>query len=65
MAAVPPVNRDGLRRTTAPALLCAHARSLPDAIAFRSKHLGLYRERTWRDYAAGRARRARRWPRSA
>ncbi|MFN0306160.1 MAG: AMP-dependent synthetase/ligase [Burkholderiales bacterium] len=40
-----------LRRHTAPGLLAAHARTKPDAIAFRSKHLGLYRERTWRDYA--------------
>ena len=45
------VTRDALRRTTAPALLCARARSLPDRVAFRSKHLGIYRERTWRDYA--------------
>ena len=31
---------------------CASApRGRPTAIAFRSKHLGLYRERTWRDYA--------------
>ncbi len=51
MSAVQPVTRDGLRRTTAPALLCAHARSLPDAVAFRGKHLGLYRERSWHDYA--------------
>jgi long-chain acyl-CoA synthetase len=43
--------RDTLRRQTAPALLCERARSNPDAIAFRSKKLGVYRERTWRDYA--------------
>ena len=45
------VSRDALRRTTAPALLCERARSTPDDVAFRSKHLGLYRERTFRDYA--------------
>ena len=37
---------------TAPGLLAARARSAPDSVAFRSKHLGLYRERTWRDYAS-------------
>jgi long-chain acyl-CoA synthetase len=53
MSAVPtPLGRESLRRTTAPALLCAHARSKPEAIAFRSQHRGLYRERRWRDYAA-------------
>jgi long-chain acyl-CoA synthetase len=41
-----------LRRTTAPALLVGHARRKPDGVAFRSKHLGVYRERTWRDYAS-------------
>ena len=40
-----------LRQTTAPALLCALARDCPDRVALRSKHRGLYRERTWRDYA--------------
>ena len=50
-AAAITVTRDALRRTTAPALLCERARSLPDQIAFRSKHLGIYRERSWRDYA--------------
>ncbi len=42
---------EGLRRKTAPQLLCERAAATPDAVAFRSKHLGLYRERTWRDYA--------------
>lgn len=37
--------------STAPGLLAERARSAPDKVAFRSKHLGLYRERTWRDYA--------------
>jgi long-chain acyl-CoA synthetase len=41
-----------LRGKTAPQLLAEHARAKPDAVAFRSKHRGLYRERTWRDYAA-------------
>ena len=40
-----------LRAKTAPGLLAEHARAKPDTVAFRSKHLGLYRERTWRDYA--------------
>lgn len=51
--------RDELRRTTAPALLCAHARAKRPGVAFRSKHLGVYRERTWPDYAALVARAAR------
>jgi long-chain acyl-CoA synthetase len=41
-----------LRSKTAPGLLAEHARRKPDAVAFRAKHLGLYRERTFRDYAA-------------
>ncbi len=45
------VDRDRLRRTTAPHLLCERARSTPDSVAFRSKHFGIYRERRWRDYA--------------
>ncbi|MSQ19612.1 MAG: long-chain fatty acid--CoA ligase [Betaproteobacteria bacterium] len=46
-----------LRNQTAPGLLALHARAKPASVAFRSKHLGLYRERTWRDYSvlAGRA----------
>jgi long-chain acyl-CoA synthetase len=45
------VDRDRLRRTTAPRLLCERTREMPDSIAFRSKHFGVYRERSWRDYA--------------
>ena len=41
-----------LREKTAPRLIAEHARQTPDAVAFRAKKLGLYRERTWRDYAA-------------
>ncbi len=48
-----------LRRTTAPALLLERARTEPDAIAFRSKAFGLYRERTWAQYARMVARTAR------
>ena len=44
--------RTRLRRTTAPHLLCERARTMPDSVAFYSKHLGIYRERRWRDYAA-------------
>jgi len=45
------VTPEALRQTTAPALLCALARDCAARVAFRSKHRGLYRERTWRDYA--------------
>jgi long-chain acyl-CoA synthetase len=51
MAGTGAVDRDTLRRTSAPALLCERARSAPREVAFRSKHLGVYRERTFRDYA--------------
>jgi long-chain acyl-CoA synthetase len=53
------LDREALRRKSAPLLLCERARSTPGAIALRSKHLGLYRERTWSDYAALVARAAR------
>jgi long-chain acyl-CoA synthetase len=33
-------------------LLAERARREPDAVAYRAKHLGLYQERTWRQYAA-------------
>jgi len=51
MSAPDPIDRDALRRTTAPRLLCERARQTPETMAFRSKHLGLYRERTWREFA--------------
>ncbi len=41
-----------LRRTTAPALLVERARREPDGIAYRAKKLGIYHQRTWRDYAS-------------
>jgi long-chain acyl-CoA synthetase len=44
--------RDVLRRKTAPGLLVERARQRPDGIAYRAKKLGVYRERTWREYAA-------------
>src|SRR5262245_44517303 len=59
MTAAQPVDREALRRTTAPRRLCERARRTPDSVAFRSKHLGLYRERCWRDYAGMVARAAR------
>jgi len=59
MAAFETVTRDALRRRTAPALLCERALRTPDEIAFRSKHCGIYRERSWRDYARLVARTAR------
>jgi len=48
-----------LRRKTAPGLIADRARTSPAGVAFRSKHLGLYRERTWSGYAALVARAAR------
>jgi long-chain acyl-CoA synthetase len=42
---------EDLSRSNALRLLVQHARTRPTAVAFRSKHLGLYRERTWREYA--------------
>src|SRR5262252_8794097 len=59
MTATPPVDREALRRKSAPLLLCERARAMLDAVAFRAKHLGLYRECSWRDYAARVARTAR------
>jgi long-chain acyl-CoA synthetase len=48
-----------LRRTTAPALLLERARQSGNDVAFRAKRLGIYRERTWRDYAEMVARTAK------
>jgi len=48
-----------LRGKTAPGLIAERARREPDAVAYRAKHLGLYRERSWKDYAALVARAAR------
>ncbi|MBI3513644.1 MAG: AMP-binding protein, partial [Proteobacteria bacterium] len=45
------IDVEALRRSTAPALLVERARRAPDAVAFRAKQRGRYRERTWRDYA--------------
>ncbi|MBI1201090.1 MAG: AMP-binding protein [Rhodopseudomonas sp.] len=59
MAASARVERERLRRSTAPHLLCERARLLPHSIAFRSKQFGLYRERSWLDYATLVARAAR------
>ncbi len=53
------IDREALRRKTAPLLLCERARSTPESIAFRSKHRGLYRERSFAQYAALVARAAR------
>jgi len=53
------LEREALRRKSAPLLLCERARGTPGAIAFRSKRLGLYTERSWSDYAALVARAAR------
>ncbi|MBO0743210.1 MAG: AMP-binding protein, partial [Hyphomicrobiaceae bacterium] len=44
---------------TAPALLLQRARQRPDEVVFRAKQLGIYRERTWRDYAQMVARTAK------
>ena len=51
-------SREELRHTTAPALLCNRARRVPDQVAFRAKYRGIYRERTWSDYARQVARTA-------
>jgi long-chain acyl-CoA synthetase len=48
-----------LRRSTAPALLLARARARPAAVAFRAKNRGIYREKTWAQYAADVARAAK------
>src|SRR5262245_55871787 len=42
---------DELRKLTAPALLLERAQRSPREVAFRSKALGLYRQRTWAGYA--------------
>jgi long-chain acyl-CoA synthetase len=52
MSALPELDREMLRGKSAPLLLCERARATPDAVAFRAKHLGLYRERRWAGYAA-------------
>jgi long-chain acyl-CoA synthetase len=44
--------RAELRRQTAPGVLAARAMRTPHAIAYRAKKHGIYRERTWREYAA-------------
>jgi long-chain acyl-CoA synthetase len=48
-----------LRRSTAPTLLLARARARPEAVAFRAKNRGIYREKTWAQYAADVARAAK------
>src|SRR5262245_55012568 len=53
------LDRDTLRGKTAPQLLLERATANPSDIAFRSKYRGLYRERTWREYAALVARAAK------
>ena len=40
-----------LRAKSAPMLLAERARREPEGIAYRAKHLGLYQERTWSEYA--------------
>lgn len=39
-----------LRGKTAPRLLAERAEWEPDAVAYRAKHLGIYHERTWRQF---------------
>lgn len=48
----PTARRAMLRHRTAPAVLAARARQTPSAVAYRAKKRGIYRERTWRQYAA-------------
>jgi len=38
--------------STVPRLIAERARREPDTIAYRAKHLGLYQERSWSQYAA-------------
>lgn len=40
-----------LRKKNAPLLLVERARATPHAIAYRAKKLGIYKERTWVEYA--------------
>src|SRR5262245_4856179 len=47
-----PCSAEALRTMTAPALLLERARRAPQEVAFRSKALGLYRQRTWAQYAS-------------
>jgi hypothetical protein len=49
MTASVTVDRESLRRTTAPHLLCERARTRPTSVGFRSMHLGVQRDRRWRD----------------
>src|ERR1044072_2132448 len=44
--------REALRRKTAPGMLAERARQTPHAVAYRAKKRGIYRERSWRQYAA-------------
>lgn len=50
-----PVTKPGiyeeLRSKSAPLLLAERARREPEGVAYRAKHLGLYQERTWSEYA--------------
>ena len=41
-----------LKSKSAPLLLAERARREPQGVAYRAKKLGLYEERTWREYAA-------------
>src|SRR5438309_12115605 len=41
-----------LKSKSAPLLLAERARREPRGVAYRAKKLGLYEERTWREYAA-------------
>ncbi len=45
------MDAQSLRLTSAPAVLARRARAEPEVVAYRAKHLGLYRERTWSEYA--------------
>jgi long-chain acyl-CoA synthetase len=59
MSAIRLRSLEELRAMTAPALLLERARREPDRVAFRAKRLGIYRERTWGQYAAMVARTAK------
>lgn len=48
---VPHNDTAALRMKSAPRVLAERALREPEAIAYRAKHLGIYRERSWREYA--------------
>ncbi|HEY8524973.1 MAG TPA: AMP-binding protein [Acidimicrobiales bacterium] len=52
---IAPVEPGDLAQTTLPAVLLRRAAETPDRVALREKHLGIWRQHTWANYAAGAA----------